>query len=118
MNRIMLKAKLHRAHVTGADLDYEGSITIPRELMELADILPNEKVDVYNVTNGARLSTYAIPGQPGEVIMNGAAAHHAGPGDVVILCTYVLVPEELTREWKATRVYVDENNRVARMENR
>ena len=116
MMRQMLKAKLHRARVTASELDYPGSIAIDRELIELANILPNEKVDVYNITNGNRLSTYVIEGEPGAIIINGAAAHLANPGDIVIICSYVLVDDAECRNFKATVLYLDENNRVSRLE--
>jgi len=88
--RVLLKSKVHRARVTDANLDYEGSITLDQELMETADILPYEQVHVLDVTNGARLVTYAIPGRrgSGEVCINGAAAHPGKTGDIVIVLTY------------------------------
>src|SRR5947199_7181270 len=88
--RTMLKSKIHRATVTGADVDYEGSITLDPDLMDAADILPNEAVAVWDVTNGSRLETYALPGTrgKGECILNGAAAHLVKPGDVVIVATF------------------------------
>lgn len=95
-----LKAKLHRATVTEANLDYEGSITVDRELLDLAGILIHERVEVYDVTNGSRFATYAIEGARGSgvICINGAAAHLCKPGDLVIICAYVgLTPEETTR---------------------
>jgi aspartate 1-decarboxylase len=104
----LLKSKIHRATVTYADLDYEGSVTIDAQLMDLADILPNEAVHVWNVTQGTRLVTYALPGPPGSgvVCMNGAAAHLNRPGDLVILATFAdLSPEEArTHHPKVVRV--------------
>src|SRR5947209_15119169 len=89
--RFMLKSKIHRATVTHADVDYEGSVTLDPRLLEAADILPYEKVHVWNVTRGTRLETYAIPGEAGSgvVCINGAAAHLARPGDLVIIATFV-----------------------------
>jgi aspartate 1-decarboxylase len=111
----MLKGKIHRATVTGADLHYEGSITIDRELMEAANILPYEEVRIYNVTNGERFETYAIEGEPGggEICLNGAAAHKASRGDIVIIACFGLVAEEQARGWKPDNVYVDAANRIA-----
>src|SRR4030067_649927 len=88
--RTMLKSKIHRAHVTGANVGYEGSITLDPELMDAADILPFEQVHVLDITNGARLQTYAIEGPrgSGEVVINGAAARMVGEGDLVIVLTY------------------------------
>lgn len=115
MMRCMLKGKIHRATVTGADLHYEGSITIDRELMEAANILPYEEVRIYNVTNGERFETYAIEGEPGggEICLNGAAAHKASRGDIVIIACFGMVAEEQARGWKPDNVYVDAANRIA-----
>jgi len=112
MKRFMFKSKIHRARVTGTDLNYEGSITIDSALMELADILPYEKVDVYNITNGERFSTYAIPGArgSGEVLLNGASARKAQPGDLVIIVTYAAVEESELDSFCPLVVLVDENN--------
>ena len=112
--RTLLKSKIHRARVTDARIDYEGSITIDPLLMEAADILPHEQVHVLDVTNGARLVTYAIPGRPGsgEVCINGAAAHLVRPGDLVIVLSYVTLPEEEARRHQPRLVYVDEANRI------
>jgi len=113
MKRFMFKSKIHRATVTGADLDYEGSITIDGELMKLADILPYEKVDVYNVTNGERFSTYVIPGEPGsgEICLNGAAARKVQKGDKVIIVTYCELDESELEAFSPIVVLVDENNK-------
>jgi aspartate 1-decarboxylase len=110
----MFKSKIHRARVTDADLDYEGSITLDRELMRAADILPYEKVAVWNVTNGSRLETYAVEGEAGSgvVCLNGAAAHHNFPGNLVIISTFAEVEEDEARAWKPTVVLVDEDNRI------
>ena len=115
--RTMLKGKIHRAHVTGADIDYEGSITLDPLLMEAADILPFEQVHVLDITNGARLQTYAIEGQRGggEVVINGAAARMIGEGDMVIVLAYHTVSEEEARKLSPRLVYVDEANRIVRV---
>lgn len=114
MQREMLKSKIHRATVTDADLNYEGSITVDSQLMEAADILPYEKVAIYNVTNGARFSTYAIPGGAGSggICLNGAAARKVARGDVIIIATYALVDENRCPGWKPRNILVDERNRI------
>ncbi len=110
--RTMLKSKIHRARVTDVNVAYEGSITIDRKLMAEADILPYEQVQVLNVNNGARFSTYAIEGKEngGEICINGAAARLAAQGDIVIILTYTDVPEEEARNHSPRIVYVDEKN--------
>jgi aspartate 1-decarboxylase len=115
--RTMLKSKIHRAHVTGANVDYEGSITLDPELMDAADILPFEQVHVLDITNGARLQTYAIEGRrgSGEVVINGAAARMVGEGDLVIVLTYHTVSEEDARSLRPRLVYVDGANRIKRV---
>ncbi|MBA2445931.1 MAG: aspartate 1-decarboxylase [Nocardioidaceae bacterium] len=116
MHRVMLKSKIHRATVTQADLNYVGSITIDSELMAAADLLLNEAVHIVDVTNGARLETYAIEGPPGSGVIgiNGAAAHLVDPGDVVIIISYAHVPDHEAASWKPVVVHVDgENRRVA-----
>lgn len=115
MMRCMLKGKIHRATVTGADLHYEGSITIDRELMDAADILPYEEVRIYNVSNGERFETYAIEGEAGggEICLNGAAAHKVSPGDIVIIACFGLLAEEQAQGWRPSNVYVDAANRIA-----
>lgn len=110
--RIMLKSKIHRAHVTGANLDYEGSISLDKTLMREADILPYEQVHVLNVNNGQRFTTYAIPGKDGEVALNGAAARLAVKNDVVIILTYILADKEEASNLVTKLVYVDENNKI------
>lgn len=118
MMRRMLKGKIHRATVTGADLHYEGSITIDSELMEAADILPYEEVNIYNVTNGERFTTYAIEGRPGgrDICINGAAAHKASAGDIIIIACYGFAPDEMSaRNWEPSLVYVDGANRISRL---
>ena len=110
--RVMLKSKIHRARVTDANIDYEGSITIDRKLMEAADIIPYEQVDVLNVNTGTRFTTYAIEGEQGEVCLNGAAARLAVKGDIVIILTYRHVVEEETRNIAPKLVYVDAKNSI------
>lgn len=112
--RTMLKSKIHRATVTGADVNYEGSITLDPELMEAADILPYEQVHVVDVNNGARLVTYAIEGERGrgEVVLNGAAARLVNTGDIVIVLSYSQVAEADLAGHKPKLVYVDSQNRI------
>lgn len=114
MQRLMFRAKIHRATVTVADLHYEGSITIDADLMAAADILPHEMVQVYNITNGNRFETYAIQGEAGSGIIgiNGAAAHRAGVGDLVIIATYGPMAEAEAVRHTPRVVLVDEANRV------
>lgn len=114
MRRTMFKSKIHRATVTQADLEYEGSVTIDRTLLEAADILPHEWVRIWNVTNGARIETYALEGDAdsGVICVNGAAAHHFNPGDVVIIATNADVDESELAGWEPTVVLVDEHNRI------
>jgi aspartate 1-decarboxylase len=115
--RKMLKSKIHRATVTEADLDYEGSITISPELLKAANILPYEAVNVWNVTAGTRFETYAITGEPGssELCVNGAAAHLVTPGDLVIIATFTQVLEEECTQVNPTVVFVDQFNRMKEM---
>lgn len=108
--RTMLKSKIHRAHVTEANMDYEGSITIDRKLMEEADILPYEQVHVLDINNGARFTTYAIEGESGEICINGAAARLVAKGDTVIILTYCQVQEEESRDYMPKLVYVNDRN--------
>jgi aspartate 1-decarboxylase len=112
----MLKSKIHRAAVTGADVNYEGSITIDPLLMQAADIAPFEQVHVVDITNGARLVTYAIEGHrgSGQVVVNGAAAHLVAPGDLVIVLSYHDVPESDLAGYRPRLVYVDGENRIVR----
>lgn len=114
MQRTLLKSKIHRATVTDANLHYQGSVTVDPLLMEAADLLEWERVEIYNVTNGERFATYAIPGRPGagEIVINGAAAHKAGRGDVVILATYASYDEAVVRSHRPSLVFVDEANRI------
>jgi aspartate 1-decarboxylase len=110
--RVMLKSKIHRARVTDANIDYEGSITIDRKLMEAADILPYEQVHVLNVNNGVRLTTYALEGEQGEVCLNGAAARLVMKGDIVIILAYQDVPDGEARSITPKLVYVDAKNNI------
>ena len=117
MFRTMMKSKIHRAVVTEANLNYVGSITIDEDLMDAVDILPNERVQVVNNTNGARLETYVIPGPRGSgtICLNGAAARLVQPGDIVIIISYAIMTEEEARNLKPKVAIMDENNRIARM---
>ncbi len=110
--RMMMKGKIHRAKVTEADIEYEGSVSIDPVLMEAADILPYEKVHVLDVTNGARLETYAIEGGTGEICLNGAAARLITKGDTVIILAYEWVPEDQARNYHPKKVFVDSENRI------
>ena len=118
LTRTMLKGKIHRARVTDADLNYEGSITIDGTLMEEADILPYEKVAVVNVNNGARLETYAIAGKPGSgvICLNGAAARLAAKDDLVIIMSYCEMAYEDAKRASPLVVFVDEHNSIVRHE--
>jgi aspartate 1-decarboxylase len=115
MYRCMLKSKIHRVVLTDADLNYVGSITIDRDLLEAADILPFEKVQVVNNNNGARFETYAIEGEAGSgcVCLNGAAARLGQPGDILIILSYVQLDDQEARQHKPQVVFVDENNKIA-----
>jgi aspartate 1-decarboxylase len=110
MNRTMMKSKIHRAVVTGADLHYVGSITLDRELMKLADIREFEQVAVLDIDNGNRFDTYAMEGGPGDVILNGAAAHLVEPGDRVIVISYAAYDEAELATYAPKIVHVDEAN--------
>jgi aspartate 1-decarboxylase len=114
MKRTLLKSKIHRATVTDANLLYQGSVTIDPRLMAAADLVPWERVEIYNCANGERFATYAIPGTPGkgEIVVNGAAAHKAGAGDVVILATYADYEDADCRTHQPSLVFVDEKNRI------
>jgi aspartate 1-decarboxylase len=112
MQLSLLKAKIHRATVTDADLNYEGSISIDEELLAASGILPFEQVDVLNITNGERFTTYVITDSaPGTIRINGAAARKVQRGDLVIICAYASMPETQAREWTPTVVLVDAQNR-------
>ncbi|HID20853.1 MAG TPA: aspartate 1-decarboxylase [Planctomycetaceae bacterium] len=114
MYRTLLKSKIHRARVTEADLHYKGSLTIDQELMDAADILEYEQVEIYDITNGARLSTYAIAGPPGSgtICVNGAAAHLVKPGDLIIIASYAQYDADEVVHHHPRILLVDEQNRV------
>ncbi len=113
MQITMLKAKIHRATVTEADLSYEGSISIDRELLAAAGLLVHERVDIYNCDNGERFSTYIIPGGRGEICLNGAAARKVLPGDKVMIAAYVELDAAEVEDHQPVLVFVDEANRVS-----
>ena len=117
MFRIMMKSKIHRATVTEANVDYVGSVTLDSDLMKAADILPHEKVQIADITNGARLETYAIEGPAGSgvVCLNGAAARLVREGDTIIIISYAQMTDEEARAHKPTVVFVDSMNRIARI---
>lgn len=117
MQRIMLKSKLHRVHVTHAELDYEGSCAIDEDLLDAADMREYQQIDIYNVSNGERFTTYAIRAQRGSGIIsvNGAAAHKAKPGDIIIIATYAMYNELELQKFHPQLVYVDADNRIIRM---
>ncbi len=114
MHRTLLKSKIHRATVTDANVDYEGSITIDRDIMDLADLQEYEQVHIYNITNGNRFSTYVIEGErkSGDICINGAAAHLAKSGDQVIIANYASYSENEASLHKPKLVYVNEDNSV------
>ena len=117
--RIMLKSKLHRVKITDANIDYEGSISIDKNLMDAADILPYEQVHVLDINNGARFTTYAIEAErgSGEICVNGAAARLVAKGDIAIILTYTNVEETETLDYHPKLVYFDGNNNIARTGN-
>lgn len=119
MYRTMMKAKLHRARVTEANLNYVGSITIDEELLEAVDMLPNEKVQVVNNNNGARFETYIIPGKRGSgvICVNGAAARLVQEGDVIIIISYALVSDEELKTFSPKVAILNENNKIVEMLN-
>jgi aspartate 1-decarboxylase len=114
MTRKLLRGKIYRATVTGADLHYEGSVTIDEDLMDHADLVRHEAVQVWNVTNGERFETYVIPGHRGSgvVCVNGAAAHKVTRGDLVIIAAFSWMDDEEARGWRPRVVFVDEMNRL------
>ncbi|HUX63132.1 aspartate 1-decarboxylase [Sulfuricella sp.] len=114
MQRLMLKSKLHRVTVTHSELHYEGSCAIDENLLEAADIREYQQIDIYNVSNGERFTTYAIKAQRGSGIIsvNGAAAHKANPGDLVIIATYAMYNELELQKFQPELVYVDGDNRI------
>ncbi len=114
MQRVLLKSKIHRVTVTDAELDYEGSLTLDRDLMDAADLFPYEEVHIFNLTNGHRFSTYVIEGARGSktVCVNGAAAHLAQKGDCLIIADFAVYDEEQSASHSPRLVYVDETNGI------
>src|SRR5665647_990409 len=114
MQRTILKSKLHRVHVTHSELNYEGSCAIDETLLEAADIREYQQIDIYNITNGERFTTYAIRAQhnSGTISINGAAAHKANPGDLLIIASYAAYTELELEKFKPLLVYVDADNRI------
>ena len=119
MMRIMMKSKIHRATMTQADLHYVGSVTLDAELMEAADLLEGEQVAIVDITNGARIETYVIPGPRGSGVIgiNGAAAHLVHPRDLVIIMSYTVLDDAEARRLNPTVVHVDDRNRVVKIGN-
>ncbi|RFB35631.1 aspartate 1-decarboxylase [Brevibacillus sp. VP] len=117
MFRTMMTAKIHRATVTEANLNYVGSITIDKDILDALDLLPNEKVQIVNNNNGARLETYIIEGEPGSgvICLNGAAARLVQPGDVVIIIAYAMMTDEQARKHKPKVAIMDEHNKIAKL---
>jgi aspartate 1-decarboxylase len=116
MHRHLMKSKIHRATITSADLHYEGSLTVDEELLDAADLLPYEEIQVVNVNNGSRFTTYVIAGERGSgvVLLNGAAARLGLPGDLVILIAYASLEDAEARRFTPRVVFVDERNRIIR----
>jgi len=114
MERILFKSKLHRGTITEADLNYEGSLTLDPELMEAADLLPYEKVQVVNINTGSRLETYVIKGEPGSktICLNGAAARLGAVGDKVIIISYATMREDEARDFHPKAVQLDDENNI------
>jgi aspartate 1-decarboxylase len=114
MQRIMLKSKLHRVHVTHSELHYEGSCAIDDDLLDAADIKEYQQIDIYNITNGERFTTYAIRARRGSgvISVNGAAAHKAHPGDILIIASYAIYSELELQKYRPQLVYVDEYNHI------
>lgn len=114
-----MKSKIHRATVTQADLDYVGSVTLDADLMDAANLLENEQVAIVDITNGARIETYVIPGERGTGVIgiNGAAAHLVHPGDLVIIISYAMMEDAEARSYEPAVVHVDEKNRVVKLGN-
>ena len=114
MYRTLLRSKIHRATVTQAELDYEGSVTIDEDLMEAAKLVTNERVEIYDITNGNRIATYAIPGTrgSGKICINGAAAKKVTAGDMVIICCYAQYDEAEVEEHHSVVVHVDADNTI------
>ncbi|HTN94049.1 MAG TPA: aspartate 1-decarboxylase [Gallionella sp.] len=120
MQRTMLKSKLHRVHVTHSELHYEGSCAIDDDLLDAADIKEYQQIDIYNITNGERFTTYAIRAQRGSGIIsvNGAAAHKAKPGDLLIIASYAMYNEIELQIYRPLLVYVDERNHIVAQRDR
>lgn len=120
MHLTLLKSKLHRATVTHSEVDYEGSCAIDRSLLDTANILPYEQIEIYNITNGERFTTYAIEAErnSGIISVNGAAAHRASPGDLVIICSYAVLDQSEAAVFHPTLVYLDEKNQVKKISER
>ena len=114
MERVLLNSKLHRLHVTQVELDYEGSCALDTDFIHAAKMTEYERVDIYNVTNGERFSTYLIAAEVGSgtVSINGAAAHKADPDDIIIICSYISMPEDEISEHSPTLVYFNESNEI------
>jgi len=119
LQRPMMIGKIHRATVTQADLHYVGSITVDNDLLQAADLYPGQQVDVVDVTNGSRLTTYVIPGEAGsgQICINGAAAHHVRPGDLVILIAYGMIADAEARHYLPHVVFVDGDNKIIERSN-
>lgn len=119
MQRIMCKSKIHRAKITQADLNYVGSLGIDKDIMEAANIIPYEKVEIWNISNGNRLTTYAIEHKRGskEITANGAAARLLHPGDLVIIACFALIDEKELKDFKPKVVFVDKNNNITQVVN-
>jgi aspartate 1-decarboxylase len=115
----MLQAKLHRAHVTHSELEYEGSCAIDGQLLDTSGIREYQQIEIYNITNGERFTTYAIRAEDnsGIISINGAAAHKAEPGDMIIIAAYVQLDQRELASYKPTLVYIDENNRISHTRN-
>ena len=118
MNLTMLHSKIHRATVTDANLNYEGSVSICPELIKAAGLLINQQIDVLNCNSGSRLTTYVIEGGPGEICLNGAAARHNQPGDLVILAAYCSMDAEEAQTHQPNLVFVDSNNQISSLKDK
>ena len=116
MQRQMLKSKIHRVTITGCDVDYVGSVSIDPELMRQADLLPNEQVHIWDIANGARMVTYAIEGEPGQIKVNGAAARLVSEGDLAIIVSYALYGREDLDSFAPVVVHVDERNTIVEVD--
>jgi len=114
----LLKSKIHRAVVTGSDKEYEGSLILDSALMAAAEMVEYEKVDLWNVSNGERFSTYLITGKHGDVIVNGAAAWRAKPGDKLIVSSFATIEREKVQNWKPTIVILDSENKISKIKSK